>query len=68
MFRLTALLAALLASASAFSPMGRMSSRGSSSLKMAFDEESSGVLPPVGYWDPLGTCLVANYGGIYAIN
>lgn len=53
MFKVTAILASLLASAVAFAPQSRMSTR--SSLKMAFDEESSGVLPPVGYWDPLGT-------------
>jgi hypothetical protein len=52
MYKVIALVA-LLASAVAFAPSSRMSAR--TSLKMAFDEESSGVLPPVGYWDPLGT-------------
>ena len=53
MFKVGAILASLLASAVAFAPTSRMSSR--NALKMAFDEETSGVLPPVGYWDPLGT-------------
>ena len=53
MYRVIVLLACLLATANAFAPMGRVSSR--SALKMSFDEEASGVLPPVGYWDPLGT-------------
>ena len=54
MFKVGAFLISFLAIAVAFAPSNfRMSSRGA--LKMAFDEESSGVLPPVGYWDPLGT-------------
>ena len=45
---------AVIACAWAFAPSGvRMSTR--SSLKMNLDEESIGALPPVGFWDPLGT-------------
>ena len=59
MFRVFVLLVCLLAAVNAFAPMGRVSSSMRSSArqiaKMAFDEEASGVLPPVGYWDPLGT-------------
>ena len=46
--------------------MGRVSfsmrSSARQTAKMAFDEEASGVLPPVGYWDPLGTyeCFYRN--------
>merc|ERR1719263_2125184 len=47
-----AILLSLLATATAFAPMGRVNSR--TALKMSFDEESIGILPPVGYWDPLG--------------
>lgn len=49
MFRLTLLLASFLAVA-AFAPSAR---KMSTSLKMNFENEI-GVLPPVGYWDPLG--------------
>jgi hypothetical protein len=43
---------ALLATAAAFSPVGRITGR-STAMKMAFEDEL-GVLPPVGFWDPLG--------------
>jgi hypothetical protein len=52
MMQFVAILLSLLATATAFAPMGRVSSR--TALKMSFDEESIGILPPVGYWDPLG--------------
>ena len=48
----TVLLLALLATAVAFAPQGRISTR-STSLSMQFEDEL-GVLPPIGYWDPLG--------------
>jgi hypothetical protein len=51
MFRVTVLLASFLAAA-AFAP-ARIS-RASAGLRMSFESEL-GVLPPVGYWDPLGT-------------
>jgi hypothetical protein len=52
MFRLFVVCAALLC-ASAFN-MGRIPARSSrSALKMQFDDQP-GVLPPTGYWDPLG--------------
>ena len=41
----------LLSIAAAFAPSGKMAK--SSSLKMSFEGEL-GVLPPVGYFDPLG--------------
>ena len=50
MFRATAILA-ILASAAAFAPMGRMAT--SSALKMSFESEL-GAQPPLGFWDPLG--------------
>ncbi len=50
MFRTIALLASLVG-ASAFAPAGRMAT--SSALKMSFESEL-GVLPPTGFWDPLG--------------
>ena len=49
MFRATALLA-ILASAAAFVPMGRVAT--SSALKMSFSSEL-GAQPPLGFWDPL---------------
>ena len=51
MFRFAAIFA-LLATATAFAPAGRMSAR-SSSLSMQFEDEI-GVLVPTGFWDPLG--------------
>ena len=50
MFRTAAILA-ILASAVAFSPMGRVAP--SSSLKMSFESEL-GAQPPLGFWDPIG--------------
>ena len=50
MFRLLSLLS-LLSSAVAFAPSASRAS--ASSLKMSFENEL-GVLPPIGYWDPLG--------------
>mmetsp|Transcript_22046 Transcript_22046/g.37197 ORF Transcript_22046/g.37197 Transcript_22046/m.37197 type:complete len:205 (+) Transcript_22046:77-691(+) len=50
MFRATLLLALAL-TASAFAPTGRVAK--SASLKMGFEDEL-GVLPPVGFFDPLG--------------
>merc|ERR1719164_370157 len=50
MFRVAAILA-ILASAAAFAPMGRMAT--SSALKMSFESEL-GAQPPLGFWDPLG--------------
>ena len=50
MFRATAILA-ILASAAAFAPMGRMAT--SSALKMSFESEI-GSQAPLGFWDPLG--------------
>ena len=50
MFRSIALLASLVG-ASAFAPAGRMAT--SSAVKMSFESEL-GVLPPVGFFDPLG--------------
>ena len=50
MFRTAAILA-ILASAVAFSPMGRVAP--SSSLKMSFESEL-GAQPPRGFWDPIG--------------
>ena len=50
MFRATAILA-ILASAAAFAPMGRMAT--SSALKMSFESEI-GAQAPLGFWDPLG--------------
>lgn len=52
MFRVTVLIASFLAAA-AFSPVSRVYRAASSSLKMSFEKEY-GVLPPVGYFDPLG--------------
>ncbi len=46
-----ALTLTLLATATAFAPSGRVMR--SNSLTMSFEDEI-GVLPPVGYWDPLG--------------
>mmetsp|Transcript_16985 Transcript_16985/g.15339 ORF Transcript_16985/g.15339 Transcript_16985/m.15339 type:complete len:202 (+) Transcript_16985:40-645(+) len=54
MFRVIALLACLL-SVVAFAPISRIAR--SSKLSMSFDNEV-GVLPPTGFWDPLG--LVAD--------
>ncbi len=45
------LVLSFLATATAFAPMGRTTSR--TTLSMQFEDEL-GVLPPVGYWDPLG--------------
>ena len=50
MFRSIALHASLVG-ASAFAPAGRMAN--SSAVKMSFESEL-GVLPPVGFFDPLG--------------
>ena len=50
MFRVAAILA-ILASAAAFAPMGRMAT--SSALKMSFESEI-GAQAPLGFWDPLG--------------
>lgn len=50
MFKFVAILS-LLSGAAAFGPMGFRTA--SSALKMSFENEL-GVLPPVGYWDPLG--------------
>jgi hypothetical protein len=50
MFRFIAVIASL-ASVAAFSP-ARVASR-SSALKMSFDSEA-GVVPPLGFFDPLG--------------
>lgn len=52
MFKLTVLLATLL-SVAAFAPSARMSMRSSHKLAMGF-ENDVGVLPPTGFWDPLG--------------
>jgi len=49
MFRVSAILA-IMASATAFTPMGRMTT--SSSLKMSFESEI-GAQKPLGFWDPL---------------
>jgi hypothetical protein len=51
MFRFTVLLASLLAVA-AFAPRG-MRASSSRALSMKFENEV-GVLPPTGFWDPLG--------------
>ena len=56
MFKFVVLLASLL-SAAAFAPASRMGA--SSSLKMSFENEL-GVLPPVGFWDPLGMYETVN--------
>lgn len=52
MFRFVVLLASLL-SAAAFRPAAMRTAGSKSSLKMSFEGEV-GVLPPVGYFDPLG--------------
>ena len=49
MFRVSALLA-ILASAAAFAPMGRVATN--SALKMSFSSEL-GAQAPLGFWDPL---------------
>lgn len=54
MFRATAILASFVG-ASAFAPAPRMAAR--SALSMSFKDEI-GALPPVGYWDPLGTAVL----------
>jgi hypothetical protein len=54
MFRATILLASLLvAAAFGFAPVARVPRASSAALKMSFEREL-GVLPPIGYWDPLG--------------
>lgn len=66
MFKTTAVLA-LIASASAFVPTGRMAQSGmqmmakksSPAPTSAFDDEI-GALPPVGFWDPLGLAADGN--------
>ena len=50
--KFTAILASLLASASAFAPTGRVARV--SSLKMADFSKEIGAQVPLGYWDPLG--------------
>ena len=50
MFRF-AVFFALLATATAFAPMGRVASR--SAVSMQF-EDALGAQPPLGFWDPLG--------------
>lgn len=57
--RVIALTLAFLATVSAFAPRMRpMSSmKTSRALKMNFENEI-GVLPPVGYWDPLGILCI----------
>ena len=52
MFKFLSILS-LLVSATAFSPIATRATRKTTSLKMSFEDEL-GVLPPVGYWDPLG--------------
>jgi hypothetical protein len=48
----------LITAAAAFSPAGRVARSSGSSLKMQFEDEL-GVLPPVGFFDPLGKYLIA---------
>jgi hypothetical protein len=55
MFKLTILLATLL-SVAAFAPSARMSMRSTHKLAMGF-ENDVGVLPPTGFWDPLGEVI-----------
>ena len=50
--KFTAILASLLATASAFAPMGHVAR--TSSLKMADFSKEIGAQVPLGYWDPLG--------------
>ena len=61
MFRLAAFIA-LFAVATAFAPMGRVST--SSALKMSF-EDALGAQPPLGFWDPLGLLEVSVFCMIY---
>jgi len=49
---------ALFVTAAAFAPAGRVSAR-SSAVSMQFENEL-GVLPPVGFWDPLGLSKTAD--------
>lgn len=56
MFRIFALFA-LLCTAASFAPTGRMAR--SSAMTMQFEDEL-GVLPPVGFWDPLGLSKTAD--------
>ncbi len=50
--KFAAILASLLATASAFAPVGRVAR--ASSLKMADFSKEIGAQAPLGYWDPLG--------------
>jgi len=50
--KFAAILASLLATASAFAPMGRVAR--TSGLKMADFSKEIGAQVPLGYWDPLG--------------
>lgn len=52
--RVSAIVLALVASASAFAPS--MKSARSSALKMSFENEV-GALPPTGFFDPLGKSI-----------
>eukprot|EP00607_Mallomonas_marina_P007990 CAMPEP_0182416560 /NCGR_PEP_ID=MMETSP1167-20130531/896_1 /TAXON_ID=2988 /ORGANISM="Mallomonas Sp, Strain CCMP3275" /LENGTH=200 /DNA_ID=CAMNT_0024589439 /DNA_START=60 /DNA_END=662 /DNA_ORIENTATION=- len=56
MFRAAAIIASF-AGVAAFAPAGRMVA--STGLKMAFEDEI-GAQPPLGFWDPLGLCGVAD--------
>lgn len=51
--RIAVLLLVVLATATAFAPQSFRRAPVSNVLKMSFENEI-GVLPPVGYWDPLG--------------
>jgi hypothetical protein len=52
MFKFIVLIAALLATASAFAPVGRVAR--ASTLQMADFSKEIGAQVPLGYWDPLG--------------
>ena len=49
----------LLATVAAFSPVGRMIARSSTSLQMGDFSKEIGVQPPLGFWDPLGLLMNA---------
>jgi Chlorophyll A-B binding protein len=49
-----AILASLIASAFAFTPVAKQGSMSSTSLKAISFDDKPGALPPLGYWDPLG--------------
>jgi hypothetical protein len=54
----------LITAAAAFSPAGRVARSSGSSLKMQFEDEL-GVLPPVGFFDPLGKYFLGFFHTIF---